>query len=156
MNVDNLKITIKKTKEIKKELTSSNKLNLLKKWHPIDHIIDWYSIQSVKGRGRKWVISSRFLFYCFLFIFVYFYFFVVVLFVEKNIYPLLSCFINLILIGLQLVTGCILLWLKEKKCGLNKFCGRQPIKTFAQPVIFFEGCLPQNLLSLLWNTLFHM
>ena len=32
-------ITIKKTKEIEKELTSSNKLNLLKKWYPIDHMI---------------------------------------------------------------------------------------------------------------------
>ena len=32
-------ITIKKTKETEKELTSSNKLNLLKKWYPIDHMI---------------------------------------------------------------------------------------------------------------------
>ena len=40
MNFDNLKITIKKIKEIEKELTSSNEGNLLKKWHPIDHMID--------------------------------------------------------------------------------------------------------------------
>ena len=26
--------------QIEKELTSSNKLKLLKKWHPIDHMID--------------------------------------------------------------------------------------------------------------------
>ena len=39
LNFDNLKITIKKIKELEKELTSSNKLKLLKKWHPIDHMI---------------------------------------------------------------------------------------------------------------------
>ena len=39
LNFNNL-ITIKKIKEIEKELTSSNKLKLLKKWHPIDHMID--------------------------------------------------------------------------------------------------------------------
>ena len=33
-------ITIKKIKEIGKELTSSNKLKLLKKCHAIDHKID--------------------------------------------------------------------------------------------------------------------
>ena len=33
-------ITIKKIKEIEKELTISNKRKLLKKWHPIDHMID--------------------------------------------------------------------------------------------------------------------
>ena len=44
LNFDNLMITIKKIKEIEKELTSFNKLELLKKWHPIDHMIDWYSI----------------------------------------------------------------------------------------------------------------
>ena len=37
-------ITIKKIKEIGKELTSSNKLKLLKKCHAIDHMIDWYSV----------------------------------------------------------------------------------------------------------------
>ena len=31
---------VKKVKELEKELTGSNKLKLLKKWHPIDHIID--------------------------------------------------------------------------------------------------------------------
>ena len=40
LNFDNLNITIKKIKEIEKELTSSNKLKLLKKWHTIDHMID--------------------------------------------------------------------------------------------------------------------
>ena len=40
LSFDNLKITIKRIKEIEKELTSSNKLKLLKKWHPIDHMID--------------------------------------------------------------------------------------------------------------------
>ena len=40
LSFDNLKITSKKIKEIEKELTSSNKLKLLKKWHPIDHMID--------------------------------------------------------------------------------------------------------------------
>ena len=33
-------ITIKKIKETEKEETSSNKLKLLKKWHPFDHMID--------------------------------------------------------------------------------------------------------------------
>ena len=40
LNFDNLRITIKKIKELEKELTSSNKLKLLKKWHPIDHLTD--------------------------------------------------------------------------------------------------------------------
>ena len=40
LNFNNLMITIKKIKEIEKELTSLNKLKLLKKWHSIDHIID--------------------------------------------------------------------------------------------------------------------
>ena len=39
LNFDNIMITMKKIKEIEKELTSSNKLKLLKKWYPIDHII---------------------------------------------------------------------------------------------------------------------
>ena len=90
MNFDNLKIT-KKIKEIEKELTSSNKLKLLKKCHPIDRMVDWYSIQNEKGGGggggsRGWeqVISS-----CFLFFIVF------ILFVKK-IFVLLSCFINFI------------------------------------------------------------
>ena len=33
-------ITIKKIKETQKELTSSNKLKLLKKWYLIDHMTD--------------------------------------------------------------------------------------------------------------------
>ena len=40
LNFDKLKITINKIKKIEKELTSSNKRKLLKKWHPIDHMID--------------------------------------------------------------------------------------------------------------------
>ena len=43
LNFDNLEKTIKNIKEIKepeKELTGCNKLKLLKKWRPIDHIID--------------------------------------------------------------------------------------------------------------------
>ena len=40
LNFDNLKITIKEIKEIEKELTSSSKRKLLKKCHPIDHMID--------------------------------------------------------------------------------------------------------------------
>ena len=40
LNFNNLMITIKKIKETVKELTSSNKLKLLKKWHPIDHMIE--------------------------------------------------------------------------------------------------------------------
>ena len=37
-------ITVKKVKETEKELTSSGKLKLLKKWYSIDHMIDWYSV----------------------------------------------------------------------------------------------------------------
>ena len=40
LNFDNLMITIKKIEETEKELTSSNKLKLLKKWHLIDHMTD--------------------------------------------------------------------------------------------------------------------
>ena len=40
LNFDKPMITIKKIKEIEKELTSSSKSKLLKKWHPIDHMID--------------------------------------------------------------------------------------------------------------------
>ena len=40
LNFDNLKIIIKRIKEIEKELSSPNKLKLLRKWHPIDHMID--------------------------------------------------------------------------------------------------------------------
>ena len=51
LNFENLKIKIKKIKGIKKELTSSNTLKLLNKWHPIDHMIDLYSVQNEKGGG---------------------------------------------------------------------------------------------------------
>ena len=40
LSFENLKIKIKRIKEIEKQLTSSNKLQLLKKCHPIDHMID--------------------------------------------------------------------------------------------------------------------
>ena len=56
LNFDNLKKTIKKIKELEKELSSSNKLKLLNKWRPMDHVIDLYSIQSKKG-GRTRVIN---------------------------------------------------------------------------------------------------
>ena len=87
MSFDKLNITIKRIKEIEIELTSSKKLKLWKKWHPIDHMIDWYSVQNEKGGGRVCVISSRFLFYCFFFLrFVLF----------SSVCPVLSCFINFI------------------------------------------------------------
>ena len=44
LHIDNLMITIKKIKEIEKEVTSSSKLKLLKKWYPIDHRIGRYSV----------------------------------------------------------------------------------------------------------------
>ena len=40
LNFDNLKKTVKKIKELEKELTEPNKLKLLQKWRPIDHISD--------------------------------------------------------------------------------------------------------------------
>ena len=68
LNFDNLKKTIKKIKKLEKQLTGSNKLKLLNKWCPIDHIIDWYSLQSKKG-GWTGVMNflSRFCFFLFLF-----------------------------------------------------------------------------------------
>ena len=65
LNFDNLKITIKKIKEIEKELNRSNKLKLLKKWHLlIIWLID--TRLKMKGGGGWWqVISPCFLFYCF-------------------------------------------------------------------------------------------
>ena len=38
LNFDNLMITIKKIKETERKL--ANKLKLLKKWYPIDHMTD--------------------------------------------------------------------------------------------------------------------
>ena len=76
-------ITIKKIKEIEKELSSSSKLKLLNKWYPIDHMIDWYSVKNEKGGEREWVISSHFLFF-FLFVCVCVCVCVCV-FVEKNV-----------------------------------------------------------------------
>ena len=45
------------------------------------------------------------------------------------------------------------IWDKAFKSGLSKFCGRQPLRN---PFKFFKGCLPQNLLRPLLNTLPHM
>ena len=69
LNFDNLKKAIKKIKELEKELTGSNKLRLLNKWHPINDITDWYSIQSKKG-DRLGVIN--FISRLFLFVFLVF------------------------------------------------------------------------------------
>ena len=43
-------------KELEKDFTGSNKVKLLKKWRPIDHIIDRYFFQNEKG-GRVKVIN---------------------------------------------------------------------------------------------------
>ena len=42
--------------------------------------------------------------------------------------------------------------------GLSKFCGRQPLKNLKGfgTLKFYKGCLPQNLLSPLLNTLSQM
>ena len=47
---------------------------------------------------------------------------------------------------------------KVSKKGLSKFCERQPLKNLKVYGLFkfFKGCLPQNLLSPLLNTLSHM
>ena len=44
---------------------------------------------------------------------------------------------------------------KVFKGGLSKFCGKRPLKNLKQTISlqFFKGCLPQNLLSPLLNTL---
>ena len=57
LNFDNLKKTIKKSKEPEKELTNSIKLKLLTKWRTNDHIIDCYFFQSEKGESRGRLIS---------------------------------------------------------------------------------------------------
>ena len=75
LNFDILKKKIKKIKELEKELTGSNKLKSLNKWRPIDHVIDWYSIQ-IKKERRAGVISFIFR----LFLFAFFFFFLVFLF----------------------------------------------------------------------------
>ena len=84
---DNLNITIKKIKDIENELTSSKKLKLLKKWHAIDHMIDWYSVLKWKSRGAG---ASNFILFSFVVVVI-----VLVLFVKKNC-PVLSCFIDFI------------------------------------------------------------
>ena len=86
MSFDNLKITIKRIKEIKKELTSSNKRKLLKKWHSIDRMIDWNSVQNEKGEGR---VAWNFILFTFLLFFFRFILF-------SFVCPVLSCFINFI------------------------------------------------------------
>ena len=40
LNFDNLKKVMKNIKDLEKQSTGPNKLKLLKKWFPIDHIID--------------------------------------------------------------------------------------------------------------------
>ena len=40
--------------------------------------------------------------------------------------------------------------------GLSKFCGRQTLTRDMVCLKFFKGCLPQNLLSSLLNTLSHI
>ena len=44
---------------------------------------------------------------------------------------------------------------KVFKGGLSKFCGKRPLKNLKQTISLqlFKGCLPQNLLSPLLNTL---
>ena len=56
------------------------------------------------------------------------------------------------------------IWNKVFKSGLSKFYGRRPLKILKGygllkqtiPFKFFKGCLPQNLLSSLLNTLSHI
>ena len=73
LNFDNLKKTIKKSKELEKELTNSIKLKLLKKWRTNDHIIDWYFFQSENGESGGRLIS--FLIYLWFFSLFSFYLF---------------------------------------------------------------------------------
>ena len=88
LNFDNLKITMKKIKELEKELTSSNKLKLLNKWHPIDHIVYRYSFQSEKGVGWEQLISFLvyfcLLFFVFTFCFCFVVFFLYLIFWDVN------------------------------------------------------------------------
>ena len=77
LNFHNLKITIQKIKELEKELTSSNKLKILNKWRPIDHIIDWYFFQSQEGGvggGRRLISSSLVYLFIYFFLFLFFVF----------------------------------------------------------------------------------
>ena len=74
LNFNNLKITIKKIKELEKELTGSNNLKLLKKWRSIDHIIDRYSFQSENGREWEQLSSFPVYFYLFFLSFLYLFF----------------------------------------------------------------------------------
>ena len=56
--------------------------------------------------------------------------------------------------GLIYITSrCI--WGKVFKSRLSKFCGRQPLKNL-KGYGLLKGCLPQNLLSPLLNTLYHL
>ena len=119
LNFDNLKITIKKIKELEKELTSFNKLKLLKKWHPVDHMIDWYSFQSEKERGREWLIHFSFIFVPF-FVFLYW------SFIKSKI---IECFILVEVIFLYKLILIVYFWvstlyflyqLTQKKISLYK------------------------------------
>ena len=71
LNFDNLKKTVKKIKQLEKELTESNKLKLLQKWQPIHHISDWYSFQSEKGGGCYQLMSFLIYFCLLFFVFVF-------------------------------------------------------------------------------------
>ena len=66
LNFDNLKITIKKIKEIEKELNRSNKLKLLKKWHLL---IIWLIDTRLKMKGRGGLVASNFTLFSFLLFF---------------------------------------------------------------------------------------
>ena len=50
------------------------------------------------------------------------------------------------------------IWDKVFTNGPRKICERQPLKNLSRPYPnkFFEGCLPQILLGLFLNTLFHL
>ena len=112
LNFDNLRITIKKIKEIEKELTSPNKLMLLKKWHSIDHMIDWYSIQNEKGGCGSEEFHFVFFFVLFLF-FIYLYISSFCL-LNKNLFPVLSCFINFIFNSF-VISYCMYFVVRERK-----------------------------------------
>ena len=80
LNFDNLKKTVKKIKQLEKELTESNKLKLLQKWQPIHHISDWYSFQSEKGGGCYQLMSFLIYFCLLFFVFVFGFWFLFFLF----------------------------------------------------------------------------
>ena len=119
MSFDKLKITIKRIKEIEIELTSSKKLKLWKKWHPIDHMIDWYSVQNEKGGGQE---ACNFILFSFLYIFFYLSFiyslFHFILF--SFVCPVLSCFINFIFNSYVIRCSMYFVMIERKKKFLLK------------------------------------